>query len=1149
MRNLCRLVAGLLLAASLSAPLSAQVSINTNLTTGTMTTGVANLYRTAYLHFQLVNCGDNIPVMPGQSNAVVQDSFDLRPATPGSAIVGEIIGNDQITCGNVISTYYQVTPMKDASHPLRDGIPYVICSASATITTCGNAASLGTFNLITADPQSQPPPVPGFVQTYGNPTNSQTINQPVNGLNGWSGASTSFTITNGLTLGTITTAQLTALTGYANFVYLADGTSGSNPCTGGGTGAFAFYVAGVWNCSIGGGGGGGGTITAVNPSAPLTGGGSSGAVALGIAAGGVTNSLLANPSVTVNGTTCTLGSTCAPTAAPATPLGSLQGNNGGVTAGVPNTVANFTTGATNTGILNNVIHSAYYTSDTLPQLLARCVAGPTTCYVILDNPGTQIQVQNTPAIIGSATQSVIVEDHGQVIVCAGTVGADCIDIAQWGALVAFANGPGAGGGNGNVIFTTNNAVITSQVTNYDKTGGQNNFQFKGFNVVQAVGVQITSGQAVWEVAIEGKGATRDMGIGCGSMYPGSFALTLADGPATGDVNALVFDNDELFASNAPCVPLNIISTTTGNGEGSNYAFVGSSLVDSSGTVANTTTSAAITTTGAQSVTVPSTTGIYLNGYVTITGSDSHTERVFVTAVVTNTSFTANFGLTHVNGSAVTSVGPCLNGDYCLENVDGTSGTDGVVANTTTTAVISAPGLQYVTTAATTGIFLGVPVNITGSDSHAENVTPTCVATSLCASGFTANFTLTHVNSSAVTTQGNHYVSGIGQLCPYYETHTGMTGEYSEIRNVRGYFNVCFALNGGPALATGFDISHSANPFMGPVFLMGTVIGSRVSGNNVVNHITGYSSGTGNHIDYEYPGDGTTKVVDGPENVTGNQTVGGTLTVIGGCTGCGGGTSPPGWLAYFGGGTAGAVTITTTQNLAPVKWYTTFTCSGTPTIGATAPNQPVIIRATISITIGAGCIFSVAGNTSTFGDMGASGAGGGGGTAGGVAGNATKGISAGSYQALLNGGAAGASTGGTGGNGNSVGGGLEDSFIDMGAIEPEQNLVCGSVGGAGGSTGGAAGNGGGCIILIAPTITLASGATFNANGTAGGNSTGNNIGAGGGGGGGVVIIRSPNLTDNGAVFNVSGGAGGSCLAFTGCGVGGTGGAGWSVEITQ
>jgi hypothetical protein len=359
MRNLCLFVAGLLLAASLSAPLSGQVSINTNLTTGTMTTGVANLYRTAYLHFQLVNCGDNIPVMPGQSNAVVQDSFDLRPATPGSAIVGQIIGNDQITCGNVISTYYEVTAMKDASHPLRDGIPYVICSASASISTCGNAASLGTFNIITADPMSQPPPVPGFTEIYGNPSNSQTINQPVNGIAGWTGASTSFSLTNGMSLGPVPFSELSLLTGFATMVIVSDAMPGSNPCTGGSTGALAVYVNGAWNCNQGAGLGSG-TVTGflapsgswpswlvptvtnastvpdltvaagpipnaalanssltVTAGAGLAGGGSvslGGSTSLNIANGGVTNAMLVNPSMTVDGTTCTLGGTCTPSA-------------------------------------------------------------------------------------------------------------------------------------------------------------------------------------------------------------------------------------------------------------------------------------------------------------------------------------------------------------------------------------------------------------------------------------------------------------------------------------------------------------------------------------------------------------------------------------------------------------------------------------------------------------------------------------------------------------------------------------------------------------------------------------------------------------------------------------------------------------------
>ncbi len=238
---------------SLAAP--AQVSINTNLTTGTMTSGVANLYRSAYLHFQLVNCGDNIPVVPGQPNAVVQDSFDLRPATPGSAIVGQILGNDQITCGNVISTYYEITAMKDASHPLRDGIPYVICSALATISTCGNGASLGSFNIVTADPMSQPPPVPGFVEVYGNPSNNQAINQPTGTIFNFYGT---WEFNQGVLLTPVPVTQLATLVGLANFVLTSDGTPGTSPCQAGGGGAPAFYYAGAWSCSSGTGGGGGG---------------------------------------------------------------------------------------------------------------------------------------------------------------------------------------------------------------------------------------------------------------------------------------------------------------------------------------------------------------------------------------------------------------------------------------------------------------------------------------------------------------------------------------------------------------------------------------------------------------------------------------------------------------------------------------------------------------------------------------------------------------------------------------------------------------------------------------------------------------------------------------------------------------------------
>jgi hypothetical protein len=45
------------------------------------------------VHFQLNYCGANIPVFAGLE-AIIQDPFDLRPATPGGSISGTEIGND-----------------------------------------------------------------------------------------------------------------------------------------------------------------------------------------------------------------------------------------------------------------------------------------------------------------------------------------------------------------------------------------------------------------------------------------------------------------------------------------------------------------------------------------------------------------------------------------------------------------------------------------------------------------------------------------------------------------------------------------------------------------------------------------------------------------------------------------------------------------------------------------------------------------------------------------------------------------------------------------------------------------------------------------------------------------------------------------------
>ena len=56
-----------------SSAYSQIVSVNANLLDGTGAT-----YRTGYLHFQLENCGANVPNMgaTGSGNFIVQDSFE-----------------------------------------------------------------------------------------------------------------------------------------------------------------------------------------------------------------------------------------------------------------------------------------------------------------------------------------------------------------------------------------------------------------------------------------------------------------------------------------------------------------------------------------------------------------------------------------------------------------------------------------------------------------------------------------------------------------------------------------------------------------------------------------------------------------------------------------------------------------------------------------------------------------------------------------------------------------------------------------------------------------------------------------------------------------------------------------------------------------
>jgi hypothetical protein len=92
----------------------------------------------------------------------------------------------------------------------------------------------------------------------------------------------------GVYLGPQLFANLSSLVGLTNLVYISDGTPGSSPCTGLGTGALAIYLNGQWNCSGGGGGGGGGGSGTINSSSqfaiPYYSASPSGIVLSGIAA-------------------------------------------------------------------------------------------------------------------------------------------------------------------------------------------------------------------------------------------------------------------------------------------------------------------------------------------------------------------------------------------------------------------------------------------------------------------------------------------------------------------------------------------------------------------------------------------------------------------------------------------------------------------------------------------------------------------------------------------------------------------------------------------------------------------------------------------------------------------------------------------------
>jgi hypothetical protein len=259
-----------------------------------------------------------------------------------------------------------------------------------------------------------------------------------------------------------------------------------------------------------------------------------------------------------------------------------------------------------------------------------------------------------------------------------------------------------------------------------------------------------------------------------------------------------------------------------------------------------------------------------------------------------------------------------------------------------------------------------------------------------------------------------------------------------------------------------------------------------------------------------------------------------------------------WLQYLGNGADGANT-TASGALYGEKYYTNFTVPYGNTVTVNALNGGLVVHATGTCTIAGTITANGSQNTvSTTGFGGAPGGGGGGGTVAGAVGkvstlNNSGSASIGLGEALY--GAAGAASGGAGGSPSALTTGFERAIANSGGGTDGAYLQ-GAAGGAGGSSGGAAGNGGAGVVLICATITGTDGThtgTIDVSGAAGVAAAANNTGGGGGGGGGVILLSSQAAVTNWPTLNVAGGAGGGCGTFTGCGAGGTGGAGWYAEF--
>ncbi len=240
------------------------------------------------------------------------------------------------------------------------------------------------------------------------------------------------------------------------------------------------------------------------------------------------------------------------------------------------------------------------------------------------------------------------------------------------------------------------------------------------------------------------------------------------------------------------------------------------------------------------------------------------------------------------------------------------------------------------------------------------------------------------------------------------------------------------------------------------------------------------------------------------------------------------TGAPSWARDFGrgGDNAGPASGSITD----YKEYTSWTCSGAIT---TSNGVALFVRSQGPVALNSGCSITTGVNTLAEGDIG--GAGGSGGSEGATNSVAASNTTGSGYSYTI--------TNPTAGKFYSAGGGASSSSAGVDGTVPSAGLLelafsqgppfrpqGGGLGSGGANYSNSAGSGGEPIIIIAPSITIASGVILSSSfGVRGADAAALLHGGGGGGGAGNIWLISESFTDSGGIYKYGGGPGGNCTA--------------------